>query len=736
MKLSYQSVLGVPTMSRLRSGLSIKKRYAHGFPVLAFVLLSVVVAGPSPAATISPRRLLEVIDLDNPVISPDGRYVAFRTEQALVERNTYDTAWYVQALNGKSAPLRVADGGAPLLSVAGLVLSSPAVWSPDGKWIYYRARLDGRVSVWRAAADGSGARVVTSDPADVRVFALSSDGRTLKYSVGATRKAVITAEESEYNHGIRIDDTVNIAAGLFRSSELYGRPTTERFLGNWFSMGPLLAEVPDRWKSVDLATMVTRDLPTSKLPVPSLTPADLSPDLPVAPIKILDGQLPQRYQITQNPSDGRIAMLLPGHKDKGIADSRYVELAMLPDRHASRPTLCTAKLCHHRNVTDIQWRPGSDEVVFTVANYGRTQSIYGWNVATGVVRPIVLSHGLVSGSKRYWDIPCALSSVTLVCVAAEADRPPRLEAIDVKSGHRRILFEPNKGLEADIAATVPAKLIRWKDAQGREFTGQFFEARGASTGHPPPLFVNFYNCYGFLRGGVGDEWPFATLAEDGISALCINAIPEYRLDAAARYDQGRAAVESVVKLLSAEGRIDRTRVGMGGLSYGSEVTLWTLTHSDVVTAASVSGVSATPTLYLFNSLRKAFRSQLRQEWQLGSLEETPKRWREVSPAYQLDGIKAPILFQLPEQEYRMTLDYSLPLVRRHQADIYVFPYETHNKFQPRHKLAVYERNVDWFRFWLQGYEDPTPDKAAQYRTWREMKKAEKRHFGAGTHGGT
>ena len=722
MKRFQQTAVRMAARSRMPWNTSIKKRYVHWFPTLAFVLLGVAVAGPSPAVTISPRRLLEVTDLDNPVISPDRRYVAFRTERALVERNTYDTTWYVRALNGKSPPLRVADGGTPLrVSVSGVVLSSPAVWSLDGKWIYYRARLDGRVSVWRAATDGSGAREVMSDPAEVRDFTLSSDGQTLKYSVGATRKAVITAEESEYDHGIHIDDTVNIAAGLFRSSKLYGRPTTERFLGNWFSMGPLLAKVQDHWKAVDLATMTTRNLPASERPARRLTPADLSSDLPVAPIKILDGQLPQRYQITQNPSDGRIAVLLPGHKDKGLAGSRYVELAMLPNRHASRPILCTAELCRHRDITDIQWRPGSDDVVFTITNYDRTQSIYGWNVATGVVRPIVLSHGLVSGSNRSWDIPCALSSDTLVCVAAEADRPPRLEAIDVKSGHRRILFEPNKGLGADIAATVPAKLIHWKDAQGREFTGQFFAARGASADHPPPLFVNFYNCYGFLRGGVGDEWPFATLAEDGISALCINAIPEYRLDAAARYDQGRTAVESVVKLLSAEGRIDRTRVGMGGLSYGSEVTLWTLTHSDVVTAASVSGVSATPTLYLFNSLRKAFRSQLRQEWQLGSLEETPKRWWEVSPAYQLDRIKAPILFQLPEQEYRMTLDYSLPLAYRHQGDIYVFPDETHIKFQPRHKLAVYERNVDWFRFWLQGYEDPDSAKRAQYAHWREMR---------------
>ena len=740
MKLFHQLAPWVAVTVRVRLVSSARKHSMRWASALASIVLGVAAVGSLHAETISPRRLLEVTDLGNPVISPDGRYVAIRAEQASVERNTYDTTWYVQALDGKSPPLRVAEGGVPLRQyVNGIVLPSPAVWSPDGKWIYYRALLNGRVSVWRAATDGSGAHAVTSDPADVRDFALSGDGRTLMYSVGATREEVNNAEESEYDRGIHIDGTVDIAAGLFRSSRLDGRPATQRFLGDWFSTGPLLAKVPDRWRAVDLATMTTRNLPVAELPARPLTPADLSPDLPAAPVKILDGLLPQRYQITQNPGDGRIAVLLPGHKDKGLAVSRYVELAMLPDRHASRPIRCMAKLCRHRDITDIQWRLGSDEVLFTTTDYdkGNAQSIYGWNVVTGTVRPIVLSNGLVSGSQRYWDIPCALSSDTLVCVAAEADHPPRLEAIDVESGHRRILFAPNKGLGADIAATVPAKLIRWRDAQGREFTGQLFEARGASTGHPPPLFVTFYTCDGFLRGGLGDEWPLATLAEDGISALCINAIPaELRLDVVANYDQGRAAVDSVVKLLSVEGRVDRTRVGMGGLSYGSEVTLWTLAHSDVVTAASVSGISVTPTYYLFNSLRAAFRSNLRKLWRLGAPNETPKRWREISPAYQLDRIKAPILFQLPEQEYRMTLDYALPLVRRHQADIYVFPDETHIKFQPKHKLAVYERNVDWFRFWLQGYEDQDPDKVGQYRIWRKMKKSAKHRFGAGSHDGS
>jgi dipeptidyl aminopeptidase/acylaminoacyl peptidase len=698
----------------LRLCTSTMSRSALLIPVFALVVLCLTVAEPSHAETISPRRLLELTDLGNPVISPDGRYVAFRTERASVERNTYDTGWYVQALDGKSPPLRVADGGVPLREyIAAGVRAAPAVWSPDGRWIYYRADIGGRVSVWRAATDGSGAGAVTSDPADVRDFALSNDGKTLKYSVGATREEVGDAEEAEYDQGIRIDDTVNISAGLFRSSKLEGRPTTQRFVGEWFEAGPLLANVPDRWKAVDLATMTNRQLPASGRPVPLLTAAGLSARLPEAATKVVS-----------SPGDGRVAILLPGKKEKGVLAGSYVELAMLPDSRSSRPVRCMAELCRNKSITDIQWRPASDEILFTATDHhkGRAQGIFSWDVVTGTVRPVVLSDGLVRGSsQRYWDIPCALSRDTLVCVAAEADHPPRLEAIDVDSGHRQILFAPNEALDRDIASTVPAKLIRWKDEQGREFIGQFFEARGANAGHPAPMFVTFYNCYGFLRGGVGDEWPLATLAEVGISALCINQLPQLVADSTMRYDQARTAIESVVRLLSAEGRVDRTRIGMGGLSYGSEATLWTVAHSDVVKAASVSGISVTPTFYLFNSLQQASLSNLRDVWGLGAPDETPEQWKKVSPVYQLDSIKAPILFQLAEQEYRMTLDYSLPLVRAHKAEIYAFPDEPHIKFQPRHKLAVYERNVDWFRFWLQGYEDPDPGKAGQYRIWSEMK---------------
>lgn len=688
------------------------KNLAKNTLIAAALLFAV--ASLSHAGTVSPRRLLEVVDLSGPVVSPDGSSVAFRIEQASVERNTYDVFWYVQAMDGTSPPHRIADDGVLLHDLAGISVPGHAVWSPDGRWIYYRALMNGEIAIWRAAMDGSGAAPVTHDPANVREFALSADGKTLKYSVGATRDAVIAAEQAEYDQGIHIDDTVPVGQGnLFRSGNLEGRMQTLRFRSGVpsFDRVPLLAEVPDQWKAVDLETGKTRDLPSSERPTSPPAASDLAA-MSSSPLK----------QVV-DPDTGRIALLTQLDNEKGLLTTA-VQLSMLPKAGSRQKIACQDASCTGKTIRDIQWRPHSDEVLFTVteARKGNAQSIYRWNVRTGAVHLVTESAGLLDGGYAYSSGGCGASSEALACVAAEADRPPRLERIDLATGERRVLFDPNAALALDIAKTTPSRLLRWTDAKGREFTGQFFPAR--QTGHgPSPLFVTYYVCKGFLRGGVGDEWPLASLAESGISALCINSAP-YRTNAAERYGEGLSAVEGVVDFLASKGEIDRTRVGMGGLSFGTEVTLWTAMKSDLLAAASVTSPDTSPLYYLLGSMRgDAFFKSLKEFWQLGAPDETPERWRLISPVANLDKIKAPILMQMPEQEYVMALDYAIPLIHDRRADLYVFPDEPHQKFQPRHKLAAYERNLDWFRFWLQGYEDPDPAKRAQYAHWEEMKKA-------------
>lgn len=48
--------------------------------------------------------------------------------------------------------------------------------------------------------------------------------------------------------------------------------------------------------------------------------------------------------------------------------------------------------------------------------------------------------------------------------------------------------------------------------------------------------------------------------------------------------------------------------------------------------------------------------------------------------------------------------------------------EEHVLTNPAVRMASQGGSVDWFRFWLQGFEDSDPAKAEQYKRWRELRK--------------
>ena len=65
--------------------------------------------------------------------------------------------------------------------------------------------------------------------------------------------------------------------------------------------------------------------------------------------------------------------------------------------------------------------------------------------------------------------------------------------------------------------------------------------------------------------------------------------------------------------------------------------------------------------------------------------------------------------------YRSLVDLGKPV------ELYVYPEELHVRNQPRHRLEVYERNLDWFRFWLKGEESSDPNKDEQYQRWKQLR---------------
>jgi dipeptidyl aminopeptidase/acylaminoacyl peptidase len=58
------------------------------------------------------------------------------------------------------------------------------------------------------------------------------------------------------------------------------------------------------------------------------------------------------------------------------------------------------------------------------------------------------------------------------------------------------------------------------------------------------------------------------------------------------------------------------------------------------------------------------------------------------------------------------------------VDFIYYPSGSHSLLKPSERLASQGGSLDWFRFWLQGYEDPARAKADQYRRWRSLRSTE------------
>lgn len=656
------------------------------------LLLAVAIMQCSAAqAHTSLRQLVEITDLGDLSASPDGRHIVFRTERASVERNSYELRWH--AVNAATGEVRdIGSGGDPIYADPGAIEESRPIWLPDGEAILFRALIDGAVGVWKAAIDGSSQAPLIVRDEDVEALSLAADGKALHYKVGPSRAAIRRAEEREYDSGILIDSAIDLAQNLFRGGSINGRMASQRLIGYWYLRSGLLWRSPRQQRRFDFVTRSDVAVGEPE-PVPAFQPPVITA---AASARSDAGDL---AEATWDGETGTVSVQLAGNRSR---------------------VSCTAALCAAGRVSALAWRPGTKQLVITSTDRNRRQSLHLWNVETEELRQLALSNGLLSGGKRNF-IPCAISGSAAFCVAASAASPPRLERIDLDSGARTIVYDPNAALRSSYSPSV--EQLSWTTSNGTIVGGTLLTPPG-SRPRSAPLFINYYACDGFLRGGEGDEWPVPSLLDSGFAVACVNAAPmKGPQDGVATYRTGKEAIESLVTLLERRGLIDRGKVAMGGFSFGSEVAMWTAANSDLLATVSIASAQTEPASYWMSTMGGGDRAlRIRSVWGLGRPEETPSRWKLVSHALHAARFRAPILFQLPEQEARRIPElFSRLELAGVPTELLAFPDEAHVKLQPRHRFAVYQRNLDWFRYWLQDHRDPDHAKIEQYRRWDALK---------------
>jgi hypothetical protein len=114
--------------------------------------------------------------------------------------------------------------------------------------------------------------------------------------------------------------------------------------------------------------------------------------------------------------------------------------------------------------------------------------------------------------------------------------------------------------------------------------------------------------------------------------------------------------------------------------------------------------------------------------------QTRKNWLDYSFSFNLEKIHTPMLLEVMGYGKPYDNQSVLPLTlaprfetftglnRLHKpVELYYYPNEVHQPEHPRARLASLQRNLDWYRFWLQGYERPTPEDPEQYVRWRNLR---------------
>jgi len=181
-------------------------------------------------------------------------------------------------------------------------------------------------------------------------------------------------------------------------------------------------------------------------------------------------------------------------------------------------------------------------------------------------------------------------------------------------------------------------------------------------------------------------------------------------------------LEAAIDALDGRGVIDRVKIGLQGFSRTCFYDLYFLTHSSYAVAAAdlADGVDYGYLQYLafFDRFGEPFeRVNGGRPWG-----PTQAQWLERTSGFRLDQVKAPLRLTAigPGGLLEEWEPYAGLLLQGKPAELVYIPAGSHVLVKPWERLTSQQGAVDWFRFWLQGYEDPDSTKTPQYTRWRKL----------------
>ena len=652
-----------------------------GFCGLYLVHSAAPAAQSAAAPTID--DLINLKRVGSPVISPDGRRVAFTIRETNWDDNAYETELWL----GDSA------GPARQLTNARKSSMQPA-WSPDGGSLAFISDRDGKRQLYRIAIAGGEAEKLTSTEDGIGNFAWSPKGDQVAFT---TPDAVTDAmKQRDHQWGeIRIEDEDQRYSHLHvldLSSKSVKRLTEGTFMVGSFDWSPDGARIAfDHRITSDPADGISADISVVTLATGAreaiVTQAgpDSNPQWSPDGSQIaFSSAMSKPFYFYQN---GEIAVVTPGKND----------IRSLTDAFDESPGL-------------VAWTRAG---IFMSASQRTWSYLFHLDPATKKTTKHAVGDQWIGNS-----FSLTPDGATVAFIGSGPTDFPDVYIAPVKTMAATKI--------SDTAAQIGSwpkharETIRWKSQDGAEIEGVLHKPADFQAGRRYPLLVVIHGG----PTGVSRPVPYGQVGYYPVDAyLAKGALvlePNYR--GSAGYGEKFRSLNvrnlgigdawdvlSGVDALVQQGLVDQDRVGSMGWSQGGYISAFLTTrHADRFKAISVgAGISDWMTYYVNTDIHPFTRQYLKATpW------DDPKIYADTSPMTYIKQARTPTLIQHGEHDLRVPIPNAFQLYQglRDQnvpVQLAIFKGFGHGLNKPRANRGAMQQNLDWFSKYVWGQSTGT-----------------------------
>ncbi|NOR15954.1 MAG: prolyl oligopeptidase family serine peptidase, partial [Candidatus Aminicenantes bacterium] len=549
---------------------------------------------------------LNMIQIRNPLISPDGNWVFYSRSELDWDKNKRKTKYYMVSAQGGEPYQYIGEAG-----------GSAFQFSPDGKFLSFRRTIDKFSQIFLMPTSGGEGIQLTKHKNSIGSYKWAPDSTQIFFVASEPRSK---EEEKEYkagNDAVFVDEGPNGQnQGSYRNLWVYDikskeetKLTDEKFLLGSFDVSP------DRKQIIFTVRYSNR-----------------RNDGYQSELYLYDVEKKKKIRLTENNSPESSPVLSPDGKSfvyLAADDQEWLNRnskLWLMDPVTKKHRLLSGKF--EGSIRGATWTLDGHFLLFN-GQQGTNSNLYRLEVASGQVTQLthVIGTLRVSGFSRNRD--------KMVYSFTDFDTPSDLYSSVVDSFQPIRLTEGNPWVEKELLL-ASMEVIRWPSKNGFEIEGLFHLPDGHKNGTRIPLmvnihggpagcFVNSFRSIYHIYAGLG----YASLSPNvrGSSGYTDKLREGNTVQSGDGIGKGDYwDLMNGVDFVIGKGQVDPDFLALRGWSYGGILGGWTITQTDRFKSASIgAGVYDWTSEY-----GPGFNHDVRL-WHIGGTPwENPQAWREQS----------------------------------------------------------------------------------------------------------